>query len=310
MELRHLRYFIAVAEERHFGRAAQRLSMAQPPLSTQIKALEHELGVELFRRGPRGVTLTPSGEAFLPGAYEAIAASCRAAEAARRAALGEEGTLRVGFVSSAAYGPLPEAVRGFRERYPHVTLALEELSTDLQLRDLRAGTLDVGLFRVGGGFDSDPLDEALVMESIAREPFVVAVPANDELAKRDAVSLAELAARPFVSFPRRVNPGLHDQITRYCLAAGFAPRIVQEARLMQTIVSLVAAGLGVALVPASLERLRRDDLSYRPLVEKDVSSEVVAVWRKLDAPPSLPHFMRLMRAAMSIQHVGERAVQP
>jgi DNA-binding transcriptional LysR family regulator len=299
MELRHLRYFIAVAEERHFGRAASRLAMAQPPLSMQIKSLEQELGVALFHRGPRGVVLTPAGEAFLPGAYEAIAVTARAADAARRAAAGELGELRIGFVSSAAFGPLPEAVRHFADRHPDVALKLEELSTDIQLRGLLAGTLDVGFFRVGIDFIEAPLDPALGIEAIAREPFVMALPADHQLAAQAAVCLADVRDEAFVNFPRAVNPSLHDQISRYCLAAGFVPRFGQEVRLMQTIISLVAAGLGVALVPASLQRLRRDGVIYRPLVDADVASLVVAVSRLADAPPSLPRFMAIVREALN-----------
>lgn len=294
MELRHLRYFVAVAEERHFGRAATRLAMAQPPLSTQIKALERELGVELFHRGPRGVTLTAAGEAFAAGAYEALAVVERASVSARRAAAGELGRLHVGFVSSAAYGPLPDAVRRFRERYGGVSLSLEELSTDIQLRDLRGGALDVGLFRMGFDFAEEPSDE-LSIERIAREPFVLALPQDHPLAGREVLSLADVAADAFVHFPRKSNPSLHDQVARYCLSAGFVPQVVQEAKLMQTIVGLVVAGLGVALVPASLMRLQREGVVYRPLAEREVASEMVAVWRRDNPSVTLPNFLAVLR---------------
>jgi DNA-binding transcriptional LysR family regulator len=290
MELRHLRYFLAVADELHFGRAAERLAIAQPPLSQQIQALEAELGVPLFTRHP--VRLTPAGEAFQQEAAATLQRAERATEAARAAARGELGTIRVGFVSSAAYGALPVAVRRFRDHHPRVTLALTELTTAFQLQGLHAGDLDVGLFRVDPASLRDP---DLVAETIAREPYVLALPTDHPLAARRRVPLAELADEPFVTFPYRSNPSLHGQLERYCLRAGFTPRVVQEATLMQTIVALVAAGLGVSLVPASLQRLQLAGLAYRPLAEKDVLTELVAVRRRLDEVPALGAFLETLR---------------
>jgi DNA-binding transcriptional LysR family regulator len=293
MELRHLRYFVAVAEELHFGRAAERLAIAQPPLSQQIQALERELGVALFTRHP--VRLTPAGEAFQQEAVATLRRAERAAEAARAAARGELGTIRVGFVSSAVYGALPAAVRRFRELHPGVVLALTELTTAFQLQGLHAGDLDVGIFRV----DLPSLAETdLVAEPIAREPYVLALPADHPLAARARVPLAAVAKEPFVTFPYRSNPSLHGQIERFCLGAGFVPRVVQEATLMQTIVALVAAGIGVALVPASLQRLQLAGVTYRPLAEPDVQTELVAVRRRDGNVPGLAAFLALLREAL------------
>jgi DNA-binding transcriptional LysR family regulator len=294
MELRHLRYFLAVAEELHFGRAAERLAIAQPPLSQQIQALERELGVALFTRGP--VRLTPAGEAFQREARATLDHAERAAEAARAAARGELGTLRVGFVSSVAYGSLPQAVRLFRERNPRVALTLTERTTAAQLMGLHAGDLDVGFFRMDYASLVEP---DLLAEPIAREPYVLALPVGHRLAALERVPLAEAAPEPFISFPKGSSPSLHGQIERYCLRAGFTPRIVQETTLMQTIIALVAAGLGVALVPGSLRRLQLEGVVYRPLVEADVHTELVAVRRRNDGLPALDAFLASVREAAS-----------
>lgn len=263
MELRHLRYFRAVAEELHFGRAAQRLGIRQPPLSQQIRALEADLGVSLFDRNSRRVQLTAAGEALHAAAGDLLASVDAARLAVRRAGDGETGELVLGFVGSATNFLLPLAVRRFRKRYPHVALTLLEMTTAEQIRALHDGALDVGLLR-------PPLasadEQGLELEVVGAERLVVAMPADHSLAGERSIAVDRLAHDRFVHFPRSLGPGLYDQISRYCQQNGFTPLVVQEAVQMQTIVALVAAGLGVALVPSSVARLRRSEVVYRSLV--------------------------------------------
>lgn len=295
MELRHLRYFIAVAEELHFGRAARRLHIAQPPLSQQIRALEDELGVRLLDRNQRSVALTHAGALFLEEAYKTVAQADQAIRVAQRASRGEIGRLRIGFVSSIAYGPFPVRLRAFRERFPHVALELHELTTTSQTEALLKGTVDLGLFRQEAESAHAPRVEGLRMDLLRTEPFVVALPESHPLADRARIALSELHAEDFVLFPRTSNPGLHDYLVRGCRQAGFEPRIVQEADLMQTLVSLAAAGLGVTLTPSSLQSLQRLGAVYRPLAEPALESRIMAAWREDDASPVLAALLETLR---------------
>jgi DNA-binding transcriptional LysR family regulator len=262
VELRHLRYFVAVAEELHFGRAAERLGIRQPPLSQQIKVLEADLGVPLFERDSRRVRLTAAGEALYPAACDLLGAARRAELTTRRAGRGEVGELTLGFVGSAANELLPRAVRDFRRRYPEVTLRLRELTTMQQVHALRDGLLDIGLLR-------PPLPETetagLVVEPVGAERLVAVLPDDHRLARQRFVAAADLAEEPFVLFPRALGPGLHDFILGYCADAGFTPVVEQEAVQMQTIVALVAAGLGVSFVPSSVRHTSRPGAVFRSL---------------------------------------------
>lgn len=260
MELRQLRYFQAVAEEGSFSRAAERLHVSQPPLSLHVKTLEDELGVRLFDRSNRGVALTPAGEVF----YEETRAVLRRLDQAKvktqHAGQGEVGTLSVGFVSIAAYGILPLALKRFREKTPRVDLQLHELTTDTQIRELRAGRLDLG---IGLG----PVDEGdLAFETLDRESLVLAAPVRHPLVPRSGkVRLRALANEHFIIPPRDAAPGLYDLIISLCRANGFAPRITQHARQMQTVIALVASGMGFALVPSTVQNLKRAGVQYRAL---------------------------------------------
>jgi DNA-binding transcriptional LysR family regulator len=277
MELRHLRYFVAVGEALNFGRAALALHIAQPPLSRAIRALEDELGTALFRRGTRGVTLTRAGAALLPEARRLLRDAEAFRDSAREYAAGEAGTLAIGFVSTAAYNVLPRIVPAFRARRPGVRLQLRETTTDVQIPALVAGDIDVGF--VIAHAPPAPLAYA----ALHREPLIAALPARRRWPAR--VPVRRLANEPFILFPREVAPELHDAIVALCRRAGFAPRIGQEAIQMQTIVSLVAGGMGVALVPASLEHLRRDGVVYRRLAERSPSVEIGLAWRAADDSP-------------------------
>lgn len=286
MELRHLHYFIAVAEELHFSRAADRLHMAQPPLSQQIRQLEDELGFQLFHRTKRRVELTEAGAAFLAEARQVLQALDHAVEQGRQASRGEVGQLAIGFVSSTAYNILPPILQAFRRQVPAVTLELQELTTREQVQAVVAGKLDIGFVRPP---IADPALEATV---IFREPLIVALPECHPCRDAHQVSVKSLAQEPFILFPRVVAPGLHDQILGVCLQAGFNPQVTQEAIQMQTIVSLVAAEMGVAIVPLSLQNLQRQGVVYKPLQETTPMVEVVIICRQ-DPNASVRRFLEI-----------------
>ena len=290
MELRHLRYFVTVATELHFSRAAEKLHISQPPLSTQIRALEEELGVVLLRRTRRHVSLTRAGKAFLQDARQILQRADQAVLTARRAERGEIGELAVGFISVADYNLLPVVLREFRRQYPMVTLSLKESTTDAQIADLIDGRIDVGLLL-------PPVAEsAIESEPILREPLIAALPERHPLANRKGpVSLAALANAPFIITPRHMAPGLYDDIVSFCHAAGFSPQITQEAIQMQTVISLVSAEMGVALIPRSLRNLQRTGVVYKSLKERSPMSEIRLAWRTGDSLPALQLFLGLAR---------------
>jgi DNA-binding transcriptional LysR family regulator len=300
LDLRQLRYFVAVAEERHFGRAAIRLAMTQPPLSQQIMALEDTLGAALFARTRRNVELTPVGRDLLPEVRRLLALADRLPALAQSLARGEAGELSLAFVSTADYGLLPELMRAFTGRYPGVRLQLVESTSDVQVEELVAGRIDAGLMippvppRYAGQLSYLPL---------MREPLVVAL--SDEEARTldegltseadGTVPLAALADLPLIVFPRRLAPAFYDIIMDCYARAGLTPRIGQEAIQMQTIVSLVSAGMGVALVPRSLCNLRRTGVVYRPLRDAQPLVETGLLWRSDDVGPVLGGFVEVAR---------------
>ncbi len=293
MELRHLRYFVAVAEELHFGRAAQRLNIAQPPLSRQIRDLERELGAELFDRTSRGVELTPAGRAFLPEARLTLAQAERAQRTARRAARGETGRLRVGFVEAATHsGILPDVLGFFRMHLPSIGLSLFEMDPVEQAEALRTDRIDVGIMH-GPPADAD---RWLRVEPVHAEPLVAALSHDHELAQRARLSLADLASEPFILYSRLVGPALYDDIIARCRAAGFSPRVVQEAAGWHTIVSLVGAGMGVALVPRSLGRAPQPGVVYCPVRDLRVELELAAVWKRGEQSPVRERFVTALRS--------------
>jgi DNA-binding transcriptional LysR family regulator len=288
MELRHLRYCVALAETLHFRRAAERLSIAQPALSQQIQQLEREIGVRLFERTQRRVALTEAGVVFVERARATLAEAAEAVRLAQLAGRGEVGHLGVGAVTSALYGIFPEVVRVFRERHRTVHLTLHELAGTEQTRALRAGRIQVSFLR-------PPVDEKdIQVRTITREPWVVAMPTAHPLSSRVRVSLRALEGEPFVVFPRELSPVLYDQLISMCQRAGFSPRIVQEAQ-MQTIISLVAAGIGVALVPATLQNLSRAGVVYKSLAGVGPKLELAVAWRRDDASPLLKAFLDVVR---------------
>lgn len=287
IELRHLRYFIAVAEELHFGRAAARLHMAQPPLSQQIRQLEEELGFQLFHRTKRSVQLTEAGAVFLAECQRIMQQLDQAVQLGQQVSRGERGQLVIGFVSSAAYSVLPTLLQNFRAAAPEVSLELHELTTDQQVQWLRDRRMDVGLVR-------PPVDDpSFCLMPLFEEPLVVALPQQHPLAQQPAVSLRDLAGKPFILFPRPLAPGLYDQIISLCQQSGFSPAIVQEAIQMQTIISLVAAEMGVAIVPLSLQNLQRTGVVYRKLQEPTPKAAIALLTRQLDPSPTVQRFLAI-----------------
>jgi DNA-binding transcriptional LysR family regulator len=290
VELRHLRSFVAVAEERHFGRAAERLHMAQPPLSQQIRRLEAELGVTLLHRTTRSVELAPAGEVLLVRAREILASVESATEDTLRAARGEFGRLAVGFTGSATYALLPQVAAALRSALPGVVLDLRgELLTPAQVEGLLAGTLDLGLLR-------PPVREReLALEVVRREPLVAVLPEAHRLAAADAVPLEELAAEPFVVYPSHFRSVVHDAVEETCAAHGFLPRVALEVSETATLVSFVAAGLGVSLVPESVRHMTVHGAVYRPLARDAAAVELALAWRREDATPVLERALEIVR---------------
>jgi DNA-binding transcriptional LysR family regulator len=259
MELRHLRSFVTVAEELHFGRAAERLHMAQSPLSQQIQRLERQVGVALFDRNRRKVELTEAGRAMLTHAREALAQADLAANAARSAAAGSAGTLTVGFLASAAIELLPRIVPPWQAVAPQAKLELIEGTSRDHLTALLEHRLDVAFVR--------PVTAApgLVVETVWQEPVVAALHADSPLFAKDALCLADLRDEPFILFPRASAPDFHDQLLGACRRQGFLPHVTHECSAMPTAVGLVAAGLGVSLVPQTISRIMLDNVVYREL---------------------------------------------
>ena len=279
MQLRRLRYFVAVAEESSFNRAAQRLHISQPPLSNQIKQLERDLGVRLFERTNRGVRMTEAGALLLEEARRIFVQLDQTVRAVQRVGHGQVGRLTLGFVPSSSNEALPPILRAFRERFPGVELFLREMRPDRVVQQLHDRQIDVGFLYL-------PLeDPSLDFECITREPLVLALPEAHPLALEAQVELRALAEEPFV-LPARYQkmPGLYGQVTDACCQAGFTPIAVQkDVWLMQTIVGLVAGSIGVALVPSSLQNIPRRGVVYKPVYGLSPTVELGMIWRH-DAP--------------------------
>ncbi len=297
MELRHLRYFIAVAEELHFGHAAQRLSIAQPPLSRQIKLLEEEIGVVLLERTKRQVILTTAGEVFLVEAKKSVSQAENAIRNAQRAALGEIGKLAIGFVHSAGYNIIPSLFRLMHTRFPDVSLSIDEMTIEEQEEAVRTNQIDVGIVR-------PPLisTEGLGLQVICTEPLVVVLPETSHLARETEISVRSLDQEAFILLPRHAAPGYYDQFINLCVNTGFTPKIVQETKTSPAIINLVASGIGISILPSSLENLQRPGVVYRPLKKPAPTSDLAVIWRIHDKSPSLWSFLRIVWEVAGIEY--------
>nr|WP_167755285.1 LysR family transcriptional regulator [Pseudomonas aeruginosa] len=294
-----MRYFIAVAEELHFGRAAERLGISQPPLSQQIQALEEEIGARLFERTNRRVELTDAGRLFLDESRQVLAQVDKAVLLARRAHLGELGELKIGFTSSAPFtSTIPSSIHAFRKAYPDVHLDLQEMSSRQVLKALLEESLQVGVIRPLA------LPDAVHWVELFREPLVAVLRADHPLAagSEDGLAIAALAEEPFVFFPRSYGTGLYDQVIALTRQAGFSPRIAQEASEAMTIIGLVSAGLGVSILPASFRRTRVDGVVYRTLSDPEATTVVWLVRRQNEGSPLALSFIDLVtREAASLR---------
>ena len=291
MELRHLRYFLAVADELNFTRAAARVGIGQPPLSQQIRSLEDELGTPLFRRTPVGAELTEAGKAFLPEARAILARAEHAADAARRAGRGESGSIRIGFTASAAYlDTVPRSIRLFTRTYPDIETALVEAGTAPLLEQMRDERLDAAFVRLGR---HDP--EGVSILAVSTEGMSVVVPEGHALGKTKTIALSALAGERMVLFPRSAGPSLHDEIIAACWQAGFEPAFGQEAPQFSSAINLVAAGMGVSLVPKSMARVHIQGVRYlsipkgSPMIRLALATSVAGTTKVVD------HFVASVR---------------
>lgn len=289
MEFRHLRYFVAVAEELHFGRAAERLQMTQPALSKQIAALEKELDIQLFSRTKRSVQLTVSGHVFLDQAKQLLAQAEAAVQLTRRADRGEVGQLTVGFTATATYTVLPRLVQSFRDRYPDVQISMVELSTEAQVAALNQRQIDLA-------FLHPPIDKrGLALHPILEEPFMVVLPKHHPLLNQKRLSLPLLANERFILHSRQEGPVLYDGFIRLCQQAGFRPTIAQEVGSHQTRICLVAAGMGITFVPESVQLLVQGEVACRELTDSAIKLQFAAAWRQDCTVPTLRKFLRILQ---------------
>lgn len=299
MQLHHLRYFVALAEELHFGRAAQRLSITQPPLSYAIQTLEKDLGILLFERDSKRVNLTPAGEAYLVEVRSILDRIDHANDTARAVAGGKIGRLDIGFTGSMVYRDVPQIVTSFFAQHPGIEVTLRELSSAEQIEGLRHGQLHAGFV------NALTVPEGLAGEALRDDGFVCCLPENHALARETEIDLIQLAEEPFVMFARDVAPANYDNVIGICVQAGFAPQTRYAARQWLTIVALVANGLGVSLVPASIQRTRIAGACFVPLRARNARSTAYLLWHPESRMPALAYFIDAARAVLQA-HTGKR----
>ncbi|OZI37551.1 hypothetical protein CAL29_03855 [Bordetella genomosp. 10] len=292
MDLRRLRYFLVVAEELHFTRAAQRIGIAQPPLTHQIKMLERELGVSLFDRQPGHVRLTEAGAVLREEARDILDRVGQAADRCRRSAQGLIGRIGVGFTESASFcAEVTTALHRYRDRYPQVEMTLEENRSIPLMQSLRQGRIDVAFVRLPIGMDED-----VRFKLISTESMVVALPRMHRLARRKSLRLHELSDEPFLLYPRATRFGLSDMIVTACEARGFSPRIVQQAPQISSTINLVASSLGITIVPACMQQARVDQVRYVPLKEDDLSASLGVAYRSGHPAPAVANLLAMVPA--------------
>lgn len=304
LDLRHLRYFLAVAEEGHITRAAERLGMQQPPLSQRIRAIERELGVQLFRRKPRGVELTGAGRSFRDHAKAMLLQYDRTLDATRRAARGEEGELRIGMMPTAPFHPfVPSTIREFRKAFPRISLSLDECLRTEAIDRLQGERMDVAFMRASF---SPP--QGLVIFPLLTESMIVALPAAHPLARRGrskSLSLRDAADETFIVYARQFGPAFFESTMTACLKAGFSPRIGQEAPRVVSALSLVAAGLGITIVPASMRTMALNGVAYRSLKGPVPRAVLTLAWRRGDASEVVRKFVSFVRRRANDVRDGE-----
>lgn len=286
VDLRQLRQFVAVAEELHFHRAAARLHMSQPPLTAAIRKLEDEIGSELIQRGNRTLGLTAAGHVLLAQARLTLQQAEHALAATRDAAAGRTGTVRLGYVGSALYGRLPQVIRAFRGSHPQVRLELIEATSAQQLALLREQRLDIGVL-------IPPVHDAgdMQLRGFDRDQLAIALPRAHPLAQAPHISLSALADQPFLLWPANQGLGFHAQVLRVCAAAGFVPRVVQEAHGMHAVLSLVAVEAGIAIVPASMAGFRGEEVRYQPIADAQAGFDLQLCTRQGGMAPALQRFI-------------------
>jgi DNA-binding transcriptional LysR family regulator len=282
MEFRHLRYFLVLAEELHFGRAAKRLSISQPPLSVNIRQLEASLGVLLFERSTKGVKLTPAGFSFRDSAVRLLTDAHEAEESVRNVARGVEGRIRVGFVGAMLFRGMPEWLGDYQKRHPKTEVVLRELNSVEQVDALVRGELDLGFVH------TERIPPELSKTLYLSEPFVCCLPATHPAARRQAVQLHTLSEEPFVMFSKGASPDYYERVLALCAEQGFKPRIRHEVRHWLSAVSLVSKSTGIAVVPHALSRARIAGVKFLPLHASGVRSEVFCLWNPRRMPSSLP----------------------
>ncbi|KAF1054439.1 MAG: HTH-type transcriptional regulator CatM [Stenotrophomonas maltophilia] len=293
MDLKQLRYFVAVAEELHFGRAAQRLCISQPALSFDIKRLEEQLGIQLLLRNNKSVRLTNAGQVLLDEARNLLLQAEQARRLVQRCAEGALGRLRVGFINSILYGGLPQTVARFEAQNPDVEVVLTEMNSADQALALQRGQIDIGFVNQGR------LPSGLRSECVLSDPLLGCLPPGHRLAERERIDLAELSEEPYILFPRHASPHFHDRIIARCVEAGFSPRIRHEAHLWQTIIAMVGLGMGVALLPRSPCLAWSNPARYVEIEQSGALTEIHAILAADEPPSSACAFLQLLKEELA-----------
>ncbi|MCL2891718.1 LysR family transcriptional regulator [Brenneria tiliae] len=292
MEFRYLRYFVAVAEARHFTRAAESLGISQPPLSQQIKKLEHEIGTPLFKRLTRGVEMTEAGKVLYEDACQILKLTDAAVDRARSIARGEEGNFNVGFSSSASFHPVVlRLLHAYRQRYPNVSLSPRTDNPPQLLTELHNRNIDVAFLRlpcnIGSEFNS---------EVLAEEPMKLVLPADHALNNKKRIHLSELKQESLITFPREICPGLHDMVIRACYLSGYEPRLSQQAPQLTATIGMVSAGFGIAIIPESLSCIKIGNVSYHAIEDIRLNTQIIMVWRQHEHRPIAMNMVQLSRS--------------
>ena len=295
LELRHLKYFVTVADELHFGRAAERLGISQPPLSQQIHALEQRLGAKLFERKGRGIVLSGAGTALLPRARAILTQAERAAESVARSQRGELGELHLGLMSSGPFTVVvPRVLARFRERLPDVRLLIHEMATVQQIDALEQGLIDVGVIR------PEALPDGIKAIELFKDSLTVVMHASNPLAATDGpIDISALAHEDFIFYQRHLGIRLYDEVVALCTRAGFSPRILYEVRELPTIIGLISGGFGVAVLPGSVQRMVVENVVYRPVANMEAATAVWAIYRDKANDPMVHAFLDIAQCLAS-----------